>query len=199
MNIAATDLVNCIRKAREITTVYDSKLLGNGYTSRSLDLLKEVCIDSCGHDIDVLKNPQNNADTAEEDSWLYGVCILEPTKAIILYAHHLNLCWQRFTICKELFHIVLDKDEYRSMDIYQHIENITLSFPIDDSMPSKPVACEFLAELAAMEFLLPYSSRDNLRTSATFDAKQVAEKFKIPLLLVEKYLSVDYMKNLKDI
>lgn len=193
MIISQEDLINCIRTARNIANAYELRALnGANDSKRSLDLLIEVCVDSCGHPIEIYKG-----DFDENDRWLFGACILSPEKATVLYAHYLNSCWERFTVCKELFHAVLDTDEYRSMELFLHIEDITLSFPNDDSTPSKPVACEFLAEVAAMEFLFPYQKRELILKIANIVPKDIAEQYKIPCLMVERYLSTDYMEKLK--
>ena len=193
MIISQDDLINCIRTSQNIAQAYELKALNGGNDSkRSLDLLIDVCVESCGHSIEIYKG-----DFDENDRWLYGACLLSAEKATILYAHYLNSCWERFTVCKELFHAVLDRDEYRSMEIFHHIENITLSFPDDDSTPSKPVACEFLAEVAAMEFLFPYQNRELILKTTDIAPRDIAEQYKIPCLMVERYLSTDYMEKLK--
>ncbi|WP_426147191.1 ImmA/IrrE family metallo-endopeptidase [Polaromonas sp. DSR2-3-2] len=193
MNISSHDLSCCINKAKEISEVYNSRSLNSSDPKRSLDLLTEVCTDSSGRPIEIYKG-----DGDENDRWLYGTCLLYPEKSVVLYAHYLNSCWERFTVCKELFHIVLDQDEYRTIDIFQHIQNIILAFPDDEASPTKPVICEILAEIAAMEFMLPYLRREQIIKVNGWSAMDIAQQYKIPCLLVEKYLSKHYMLNLKN-
>lgn len=191
MKIQSHDLLRCINKAQEITEVYNSKSLNASDPKRSLDLLIQVCADSSGRPIEICE-----VDGDVNERWLYGTCLQSPEKSVILYAHHLNSCWERFTVSKELFHIVLDQDEYRTTDIFQHLEDIILAFPDDDSTPTKPVMCEILAEIAAMEFMFPYSHRDKIVHANGKSPMAVAQQYKIPCLLVERYLSKDYMLNL---
>ena len=194
MLISHQNLSDCIRTAKNIADAYRLKVPnGHNASRRSLDVLLDVCVEACQHPIEIYKG-----DFDENDRWLYGACLLAEDKAVVLYAHYLNSCWERFTVCKELFHVVLDKEEYRSMDIFQHIQNITLSFPDDESRPTGPVVCEFLAEVAAMEFLFPYAERKAILAANAMTPAEVAEQYKVPCLMVEKYLSHDYMDKLKD-
>jgi len=193
MKIPRAELQQCIGKAKEISEAYQLLIpAGRGTSKRSIDVLVEVCQESSGLLIEICK-----VDLDLADQWLYGACLLYQTKAVILHAHYLNQCWERFTVCKELFHVVLDKDEYRTTDIYQHLEDIILAFPDDNSTPTKPVMCEFLAEVAAMEFMLPYHDRAQIIASGQMSAMQVAQEYKIPCLLVERYLSKGFMEILK--
>ena len=191
MKINRQDLNFCIGKARDISHAYDLKVFG-GEPKRSIDLTLEICTASCGLPIEVWKD-----DSEHDNQLIKGACVLSPTKAEILISHHLNHCWTRFTVCKELFHVVLDRDEYRGMDIFKHIEEILLSFPDDDSTPEAPVACEFLAEVAAMEFLLPYSVRESYLQSGNMNAMGIAKLYEIPCMMVERYMSPQFMENLK--
>lgn len=191
MKISSQELSRCIAKVHEVDHAYKLRTLNSSESKRSIDVLLEVCVDSCGKPIEVCK-----VDSDVNTPWLYGTCLQFPQKAVILYAHHLNSCWERFTVCKEAFHVVLDQDEYRTTDIYQHIQDIILAFPDDDSKPAQPVICEFLAEVAAMEFMLPYAERFAILEAGGQVAMQVAQQYKIPCQLVEKYLSAGFMAAL---
>lgn len=195
MNIPHEELSRCISKAQEISDAYTLKCLNRIHSKRSIDLLIEVCGESSGKIIEIYKGDVDNGDA--NDRWLYGTCLQSSEQATILYAHHLNPCWERFTVCKEAFHIILDQDEYRTTDIFQHIEDILLHFPDDESTPTQPVICEFLAEVAAMEFFLPYADRERITKASKLTAMEIAQEYAIPCLLVERYTSQDYMSNLK--
>ncbi len=191
MKIPSEELSRCIAKAQEISEAYKLKCLNSIHSKRSIDLLIEVCQDSSGKTIEIGK-----VDGDIQKPWLSGSCLQSLTSATILYVHHLNSCWVRFTVCKEAFHVVLDQDEYRETDIFQHIQNIILHFPDDDSTPTGPVICEFLAEVAAMEFLFPYADREKAILSSR-PAMEIAQEYKIPCLHVERYMSKEWMTNLK--
>ncbi len=79
------------------------------------------------------------------------------------------------------------------MDIYGHVQEAASSFSIEneDANPESPVATEFLAEIAAMEFLLPYAKRKAILDHANGepDYAMVARIYGIPQVYVEGYLS----------
>ena len=63
--------------------------------------------------------------------------------------------------------------------------------------PAESVAVEFFAEVAAMEFLFPYCCRiKELAGQFNGNFLAIAEKYRTPQVLVEKYLSKGYMEFL---
>jgi Zn-dependent peptidase ImmA (M78 family) len=106
---------------------------------------------------------------------------------------------RRMTQAKELFHVLLDEDSSRSLDLYAHVEATVECFHIASSKPKKKaVVFEFLAEIAAMEFLFPYSERvDIVRNSnGDIDYASVAHKYNIPQVEAEMFLSSGNMEEL---
>nr|WP_244667600.1 ImmA/IrrE family metallo-endopeptidase [Xanthomonas sp. D-109] len=98
---------------------------------------------------------------------------------------------RRFVLTKEMFHVLLDEERCRNMDIYGHVQEATMSFSIEDSNPNSPVAAEVLAEIGAMEFLLPYAKRKVLleQCGDAPDFALIARRYGIPQMYVEEYLS----------
>ena len=85
------------------------------------------------------------------------------------------------------------------MNIDKHLEDICARFPIG-TVNSLGLAqmSEFMAEVSAMEYMLPYSARVNeLRNIKDTPDKYlvVAERYKIPQFYVEKFLSDPYMES----
>lgn len=131
------------------------------------------------------------------DSSFLGQSLLGDLKCIINLVSELNFCYKRFVLCKELFHVLLDKPEYRNMDLFAHIEEVIILFPVVDSRPKPSSVSEFLAEVAAMQFLFPYEDRRKiLARGIAPNFQEIAETYKIPRVYVEKYLSENYMEIL---
>jgi Zn-dependent peptidase ImmA (M78 family) len=109
----------------------------------------------------------------------------------ILLAAELSDQSRRLVQAKEIFHILLDEDRYHSMDLYAHVEATAECFRIETSMPKNAVVIEFLAHIAAMEFLFPYRERVKIisqQGDREVDYGLVAHKFGIPQIEVEKFL-----------
>lgn len=111
----------------------------------------------------------------------------------------LTNCWQRFALCKELFHVILDEEEHRNTNLAMHLADFRQSvrdYQIDGSAAS---CNEILTEFAAMQFLFPYSRRMEIADSAKTRIKNgeaskevykdIATEFRIPRLMIEEYLS----------
>lgn len=112
----------------------------------------------------------------------YEICLLDK----------LNYCHRKFTLCKELFHIILDNPEFHSINFEKTIDDLMA----DGFIPDNSVS-EMLAEFAAMEFLFPYSDRCViLETNPQPNFAQIAEQYKVPQRLVEVYLSENYISEL---
>lgn len=113
----------------------------------------------------------------------------------VLLLRGLNFCWKRLVLCKELFHVLMDSEEYRNMALEEHIEG-SVGVAITEIKPNNAVMSEILAEIAAMELLFPYAKRIEAIANK-FKPKDIAEKYKCPLLLIEKYLHPSNMQELK--
>jgi Zn-dependent peptidase ImmA (M78 family) len=190
-------LIHCLDKAREIAEQYKLYVLVADDPLRSVDKLTEICRKYLNKEIEIFE-----LDIDKNESPVFGASILKEGDARydICHVKNLNYCWQRFVVCKELFHVVLDEEKYRSMGISQHLDEVTVAFPDDESRPSEPVIVEQLAEIAAMEFLFPYAVRVVERSgiNGNVDCRALAERFKVPLVYLERYLSQPYMDALKD-
>lgn len=115
----------------------------------------------------------------------------------IVYLKDLNNCWKRFALCKELWHILLADPSNYSPNFAEHIEGcfgISLAGSADGGMASTYV--ERAAELAAMEYLLPYSERRQYTGTLNLDFMQIADKYKAPRIYVESYLNPHTIEQL---
>ena len=84
------------------------------------------------------------------------------------------------------------------MAICEHIENLLVEVPDGHESELSSVA-EKLAQFAAMEFLLPYQFRQELirNGNGQIDYSKIAERFKVPLVFVESYMSDQIMRFLQ--
>lgn len=180
----------CLDTAAEMTEQYKLYVLAAEGFPRSVDNLLELCTQHQQKQIEV-----QTLDL--KDKAISGMYVNFGTRYAIVVDVGLNQCWKRFVICKELFHVLLDAEEYRNMNIYAHLEEVKSTFPLPDSHPGSAAISEAMAEIAAMEFLFPYSSRvAELAQNATPDYLALAHKYKIPQVFVENYLSPSYMENI---
>jgi Zn-dependent peptidase ImmA (M78 family) len=106
----------------------------------------------------------------------------------------LNPCWRRYIIAKELFHLLMSKDnEGITEDIDKLVDglfNATYGYSDD-------IDHELLAVLFAADFLLPYSLTQDKIKDPLITSAQIAEEFKAPKNIVD-LLSIDKHIILRD-
>jgi len=187
-----------LRTVGEIDAWYRLKFIASDDPQRSVDRLREVCAEHLGLDIELLE--LQGFDHVSSAIW--GMFVLyAPKKAHILIASGLNFCHQRMVICKELFHAVLDgAGQYRNPDFEGHVKATTLALSDTiSSIPTPSVQFEVIVEIAAMEFLFPYKERAQLiaQGGTSLDTDALAQRYKIPKVMLERYLSDGWMELLK--
>lgn len=106
--------------------------------------------------------------------------------------------WRRFVLCKELFNCLIDTPQFRSMELYAHIEDMMISIPRMSAEICPATAAEWLAVAAAMEFCFPYQRRIDVLRTGEFDFVTLANMHKIPRIYVEEYLSDQMMERLEE-
>lgn len=115
----------------------------------------------------------------------------------LVFLKDLNNCWRRFALCKELCHILLADPSNYSPNFAEHIEGcfgISLAGNTDDKMASTYV--ERTAEIAAMEYLFPYSERRQYIGRSDLEFMQIADQYKAPRIYVESYLNPHTLEQL---
>jgi hypothetical protein len=188
------ELINAaLAKAKEINDIYKLGDLTGASPQKSVDLLKEIAIKYLGKNVSFLE-----LDIDYEKSAVYSMCVIYDNRIDIVIAKGLNHCWKRFAICKEIFHAFLDEDKFRNLDMDAHTEAVSIQFPSDDAEAVISVAAEQLGTIAAMEFLFPYVQRSSIhKASSNLNYPDIAQKYRIPQIHVERYLSSNYMKALE--
>jgi hypothetical protein len=195
VRISTDELQFCLEKAKEISEQYKLISIASDDPQRSADYLRDCCQQYLKIKIEVQR-----IDIDRNSSAVLGAFFKNGDGTYtICYASGLNYCWMRYTVCKELFHVILDREEYRNMDLEAHITEVTVAFPDRESEPSASVRSEVLAEIAAMEFMFPYAERvQELNGPHKDNCLAIAEKYKVPQVYVERYLSESYMDALKE-
>jgi hypothetical protein len=195
MKFDPKEVQRCISKADEITAHYKLNALAADSPERSVDYLKLSCEAYLGvkitikvMEIDAEHSPVLGAYFALAEKGHYDVCVVRGLE----HAH------ERFVLCKELFHVILDDPDHYNLDLAAHIEEVTLAFPIQDSSPGAAVRIEILSEVSAMEFLFPYEERfKELNGPLCGNYREIADKYKLPQVHIERYLSDKFMEELK--
>jgi hypothetical protein len=195
MYVNQTDLEAALAKANEVNDHYVLTHLTGNDPQKYMDYILQSC-GAVGITGDVVILELDEIPYAQ--SAVYSMCVMKGNGDIdIVLAEGLNHCWRRYTICKELFHVMIDREEYRNLDVVAHTEAVSVAFPLADCHPDPAVAAELLSEIAAMEFLFPYAKRQGImsrREQPNFPA--IAQTYRIPQVLVDKYLSQHYLQAL---
>jgi hypothetical protein len=185
--IPKTDIAECFAIVGEVTETYQKYVFGGQHSRKSLDFLVECVLKhDFGKPVEI-KLLELDADT----SAVKAMFINEGDKYVLCLLRGLNFCWSRFVLCKEIFHVYLDGSGYRTIELVSHTESLYKANDVsleDEIRPDKGLISERLAEFAAMEFLFPYADRLTCIEHSR-NPVEIAETYKIPLVLVEKYLT----------
>jgi Zn-dependent peptidase ImmA (M78 family) len=182
--IQAKDVAFCLEKARELAGYYRQYVLAGDGRAKSVDDLLWICREYLKKNIQVAEVAVPAAGKV-----VRAVFIGREDGYDIYLLAGMDRVSRRFILCKELFHVILDQESSRSMDIYGHLEEVTATFPVPSAEPRCPAAWEVLAEAAAMEFLYPYAERKVLDMSSASNGEidAIAATYDIPRYLVESY------------
>jgi hypothetical protein len=113
--------------------------------------------------------------------------------AVILYSHELNVCWGRFCICKEAYHLLSNDTKTFSTDPVSLVTGLLNDVPV--LKIDEDVEAEWMAVFGAMELLVPASSDDRLYhlESLGTDHYDIALEFRVP----EKIISLRLSPNVR--
>ncbi len=197
MLLSDDDVIRCLEKARELIEVYETYVRAADASARSMDDMVWVARDYLNKRVEI-----HDLDVIADDKIIRGVfAAFDDGHYEIFLLAELGERERRFVLTKEMMHVLLDEERCRNMDIYEHVQEATSSFTIEDSNPDSPVATELLAEVAAMEFLLPYSKRKAIIQHCDGDPDYAlfARRYGIPQSYVEEYLSDRMMAEFEKI
>lgn len=129
-------------------------------------------------------------DDAWDDGPIMAFCLTYDDHFDICLLGGMNHCYTKFALCKELFHTIIKNPEFHSLDIGESIEVC-----ITGGALSPAPSAEFIAEIAAMEYLFPYKDRISSKKS-NIDYGDIANSRKVPRFLIEQYMTNSRMDNL---
>ena len=187
------DVQFALDKAREIAECYRMYVLSGDAPKKSIDDLIWLFGEHCNKRI-VLRELNMPA----QDLAVRGMYAALSDGSYEIYTlAELGSHEERFVLTKELFHVVLDTEECRNMDLYNHLEDAQSSFTIGDAEPNRSVTWEVLAEIAAIEFLFPYATRVAVLAAAGGNPNfaDIARRYGVPQLYIEMYLSAPVMQE----
>jgi len=168
------------------------ELLKNHYrfyyeANRSDADLLHICQKYLGKKINVLTH-----ETPWDGGSILAFCITYDDYYDICLLDKMNYCHNKFALCKELFHTIISNPEFQSIDVSN-----TINTCITGGSLTGAASSEFLAEIAAMEYLFPYTKRLHYVSSGDLiDYDEIAYTHRIPRLLIEKYLTKPRMDGL---
>lgn len=107
--------------------------------------------------------------------------------------------WQRFTVVKELCHVLLDEMEDWSTDVVSTISGL-LSFAGFEGEESAAIRSEKAAEIMALELVYPLEVRaeDRAFLDAGGKVAELADRRKVPPLWIERALDPKYLEVCQD-
>lgn len=107
--------------------------------------------------------------------------------------------WQRFTVVKELCHVLLDTQEDWSTDVVATIVGL-LAFSSLNGEESAVIRSEKLAEVMALELIYPLEDRreDRAYLQAGGKISDLAEKRKVPPLWIERGVADWYYESCEE-
>lgn len=123
--------------------------------------------------------------------------VAQKTHAKIGYSNELNICWQRFVICKELCHIFWhDAPEFRSTSaaVLMSVVGALTGKGFSSSM-APAILTEDFAVTAAIDLLFPLEARIAFEADyreGKITALDIAHKFRIPEHYVRESLHPDF-------
>lgn len=182
MKITLDDLLFSLDVAFDVGEQYRMYVLPTDHHPRRTDDLVWICGEYLGKSIAV-----KSLDIPAEGRSVKAVCMaFEDDGYEIGLLGGMSKDEERFILCKEVFHVLLDRVECRNINLYDHVAS-TLDVDVSESLASKATATEELAVIAALEFLFPFKDRLALldATEGEINFVALANDYNIPLRYIE--------------
>lgn len=194
MDFTPKQIKMCLDMAQNLREAYFHSFHNPNHTHISVNALLKMVRDTYGKTVNLSFHDDNY-----EKHHIYSLLYVDEDGSYhICLMSGMSNCWNRFALCKELFHVILDEENVRNSSLADHLKDLRSSVIDSDNGGRESSKSEFLTEFAAMQFLFPYAKRldcleeiDN-RTSLG-EAKKaiftdIATRLRIPRLLTEDYL-----------
>lgn len=187
------DITAVIKEALEVRDQYKRYCLDGQAFPVSMEDLARVVSDYCELEIVFHR-------VSFKSQHIKSQLLRYPDRAVIRFSSELNTCNQRFSSTKEMAHLVIDTKESHIDDCLRLISNL-IDPSIAAIVKNEDLQSEFLAEMVAVELLMPFEMRD--RYIAEIAGKrttpfEIADRHKIPQYIVTSYLSPSYHKTIKE-
>ncbi|MCG3785751.1 hypothetical protein [Delftia acidovorans] len=193
MRIDPVYVQKSINSAKELAQQYKLRFVGHDEPQKHIDWLIELYTVYMKRPAPVILEA---TDVPYEKSPVYSMAVLKENQNLdIVLASGLNHCWLRFAIAKEVFHAILDADEFH-MSIPSLLESVLIEFPSEDATASPGTIAEFITEVGTMEFCFPYKARLAELRVQNPDYHAIAQRYRVPRVKVERYLTPEYMRQL---
>lgn len=187
LTIPKQDIIDALNEVYNIQELLRNHYRSYDHQNKSDSDLLDICTRYLNESIKTLTHhtPWDNGSilaffVAYDDH--YDICLLDG----------LNYCYKKFALCKELFHIVIEKPEFLSINYEE-----TIGKCVNGGALNGAYSNEYVAEIAAMEYLFPFKHREEIIANGNIDFDSIASTYRIPRLLVEKYLNEYRMEGLR--
>jgi Zn-dependent peptidase ImmA (M78 family) len=120
-------------------------------------------------------------------------------EALIVTCAEDNDCWRRYTVAKELIHLSLVDYDTATTDVVNLLESLaSIDFAV--AFDDKAVYCERIAEVLALDLLVPWEVQPDLLALAAHKSQNdIAQHFRIPQYFIARRLSPNHRKMLATI
>lgn len=196
MRIIKHQITDCISAAQEVDRLFSLQSRQNGDFDRSIDDFRKF-IATYG------SVAVNDHRLSYEGQPIRGCMLAFDDRYEVFLLSNQDSHWKRFVEFKELFHVildVLDKEKlFRNSDFVKQVEKTLAAFPDMENRAENCVAVEQLAEIASMEFLIPFNRRQAIIdaiSSGQETLESVGDKYKLPESKIDIYLSANYMEKI---
>lgn len=194
MEIPAPQVVDALCKAKELVEQYHVNC-HHPRTRRSVDDLEWLVREFCQRPV-----VYSQLRISAGQNSIPGLCVIYGDGRYEVYTlGGLNEDLRRLVASKELFHVVLDATASHSMGFVDHIREMQMDVPLKDGEEPSPAAIsEWLAMIAAIEFLFPYEDRVNILLASNgngVDYARVAYDYGLPQYYIEEYLAPEMMEQ----
>lgn len=194
MQFTPVHVKNCLDTAQNLREVYFHSHYNPSHSFISVNALLKIVKNTYKKNVTV-----SFLNDSHEDHYLYSFlhANVDGSYHICLLSKMSN-CWNRFALCKELFHVILDEEGARNISLVEHLQDFKAAIRDDNFSGRESSKIEILTEFAAMQFLFPFAKREvflsevNSRIEAGEQKKlvmiDIARRLRMPRLLVEEYL-----------
>lgn len=200
MEFTPVHIKRCLGMAQALREIYQHSHYSPSHTHISVNALLKIVQTNYKKNVSLCFHEDSH-----KDHYLYSFLHIDNSENYqICLMSGMSNCWNRFALCKELFHVILDEEKIRNTSLAEHLQDFRASIRDANIGGGESSKIEILTEFAAMQFLFPFSQRiivskeikDRLDAGENKISvlKDISEKWRIPRLMVEDYLDAELME-----